>query len=138
MAMYQRLMLVQSQVWEVTVWGNWRRYCPLGFHHLSLRRADYRISCRTKCVCVDFIYMLLSSNSTVHMQNGSILMFLCLCLFQDGASALFLLLVLHSYVVHAAAACSLRILEKHSFICSYSYIFCYLFKHIQTKDKEAS
>lgn len=45
---------------HVTVWCNWRGCCPRGFHHLPLR-GDYRISCRTKGVCADFIVVVQQS-----------------------------------------------------------------------------
>lgn len=47
----------KSHVWHVTVRGNWRLCCPQGFHHLS-PRSDYRTSCRTKCVCADFVVVI--------------------------------------------------------------------------------
>lgn len=40
--------------------GYWRRCCLQEFHHLSLRD-DYRISCRTKCLCGDFIVVIQQS-----------------------------------------------------------------------------
>lgn len=120
--------------------------CAQGIHQLSLR-GGCRIPCETKCVRVNFICMLLSSNPAIHTPVGPVLMFINPFWLEDGASAvLVVLLMLQGDVVRHLWSHCLTEMVLHValdyfkimvlFICSCFHIFpltCFLFKCINKR-----